>query len=308
MLDSWELALKSANRSPGTIKSYQLTGRLFCDYLDQHDMPTTVDEVAAEHIRAFLAATLHGCWADDDQTDPCPCRTKATSPGNAHKHWRNIKAFFGWLVREGERKTGHPMENVAAPTVHDNPTPVFTDDDLRALLKACSGTSFADRRDTAILRILIDTGMRISGLAGLLQADVLLKDGLLRITLKGGDTLYAPIGAKTAQALDRYIRARARHPHAESDWLWLSPKGRFTSWGIRQMVYRRGREAGVAGVHPHRFRHTMADDWMEAGGSAQDLMRIAGWKSLAMVMKYGRSAADRRAHAAHAKLSPGNRI
>ncbi|MFI6910153.1 tyrosine-type recombinase/integrase [Nonomuraea sp. NPDC050394] len=314
MIDSWALALKSANRSTGTITSYNLTGRQFCNYLDQHDMPITVDGVAADHIRIFLAATLSGCWTDDDQTMPCSCGAKATSPGNAHKHWRNLKAWFNWLIREEERTVGHPMANVAPPTVPDKAKPVFDDDELRALLKACSGSTFADRRDTAIFRILIDTGMRISGLAGLRystdpeRSDVKLKDGLLRIRLKGGNEIFVPIAAKAAQALDRYIRARSRHPRADSEWLWLSPKGQFTSWGIRQMVYRRGDEAGVQGAHPHRFRHTMADDWLEGGGNPQDLMEIAGWKSLSMVLRYGRSAAARRAQMAHAKLSPGDRI
>lgn len=314
LLDSWALALESANRSDHTIASYMLTGNRFCDYLEHHGMPATVNEVGAEHVRLFLTACLNGCWADDDKTTPCDCGTVAYTPGNAHKHWRNLRAYFNWLIREGDRKAAHPMKNVPAPHVPDKPPAVFTDDELHALLKACGGQSFADRRDTAILRVLIDTGLRIGGLTGLRyspdldKSDVLLKQKLLRVRLKGGDVILVPIGKKTTAALDRYLRARARHADADSEWLWLGRKGQLKKSGIQQMLERRGKEAGVADVHAHRFRHTMADDWLEGGGTESGLMVIAGWKSAEMVRRYGRAAAGRRAQQEHARLSPGDRI
>ncbi|ETK36189.1 integrase [Microbispora sp. ATCC PTA-5024] len=290
------------------------TCRLFLRFTTHHGLPATVEGVDPETIRAFLLAARQGCWLDAEQQTACPCGIAPTSPGNAHKHYRNLRAYLGWLIRDGERTGPHPMMNVTEPKVPDQPPDVFTDDELAKLLKEASGPSFEDRRDTAIMRILMDTGMRASSLSGLRystdqeESDVMLAKKLLRIRQKGGNVIFVPIGKKAARDLDRYIRIRARHPLAEEPALWLGKKGRLTQSGVRQMLERRGKRAGVSNVHPHRFRHTFADDWLDAGGNAHDLMRIAGWSSLQMVGRYGRAAADRRAWAAHAKLSPGDRI
>jgi len=58
------------------------------------------------------------------------------------------------------------------PAVPEVPPDVLTEDQLRRLLRACDGKAFEERRDTAILRLLIDTGMRREECAGLKVEDV----------------------------------------------------------------------------------------------------------------------------------------
>jgi len=265
-------------------------------------MPFSVEDVDAAHIRAFLLS-----------------EEQRTSAASAAVHFRNIRVYFGWLANEGERENPNPMDRVEAPKVTKKAKAFFTDEELARLLKTCPGATFVDRRDTAIMRIFIDTGLRVSGLAGLRYDpddesanDVFLAQRRLRIRLKGGDETWVPIGKKSAAALDKYIRARARHLQTSSPWLWLGVQGhntaRMTDSGIRDMVGRRGEQAGIQNVHPHRFRRSFADSWLAAGGSTDDLMHITGWKTYDMVREYTEQRGIARAHNAHARLSPGDRI
>jgi site-specific recombinase XerD len=128
--------------------------------------------------------------------------------------------------------------------------------------------------------------------------------------VKGKGSKVRPVyfGARTARALDRYMRARSQHRWAHLDALFLTQRGALSPDGARERIRIRGEMAGIDGLHPHRFRHTFAHDFLMSGGQERDLKRLAGWSSDVMLERYGASAADVRAKAAAQRLKRGDRV
>jgi site-specific recombinase XerC len=123
------------------------------------------------------------------------------------------------------------MAGMNPPHIPDEPPPVLTDDELRRLLKACEGRDFADRRDAAIIRLFLDTGIRVSESAGIMLPGDLDLDDQAVVLGKGRRPRAVPFGRKTALALDRYLRLRASHHLAHLPNLWLGLAGAMTPSG-----------------------------------------------------------------------------
>jgi site-specific recombinase XerD len=119
------------------------------------------------------------------------------SPGGASNRLRALKQFFRWAVEEGEIAE-NPCAGVKNPLIPEEPPAVLTDDQVEALFKACTGKTFEDRRDPAIIRLLADTGMRRSELSEL-NIDDLDLDGQVAIVMgKGRRPGACPFGLQTA--------------------------------------------------------------------------------------------------------------
>ena len=279
MIGSFELHLRAEKKSPKTIRTYiEAAQWLAAEYLIPNGIKFWAD-VTTRHVQEWTVTLL------DRYSD-----------SYANNQFRALQQFFKWHATEDpDEQRPNPMASLKPPKIGDKLVPVFTDDELAALLGTCKGGGFQNRRDYAIISVFKDTGARLSELAGLTTDDISPRDREAVVTGKGDKQRTIRFTYDTARALDRYQRERAKHKMVRVSALWLGVRGGpMTASGVYQMIERRGRDAGVE-VNPHKFRHTFSHVFLDRGGAEGDLMELNGWSSPQMLARYGRSARSARA-------------
>src|SRR4029453_12123878 len=139
---SFRRTLEAENKSPRTVEAYTDAVRFLAFYCEAHGKPLLVRPLRRDHLQDFIADQL-ARW----------------KPATAHNRYRSLHAFFKWAVAEGDLQAS-PMDGMKPPNLPEQPVDVVRAEQLVRLLKTCEGRDFTSRRDTAIILLLVDTGMR----------------------------------------------------------------------------------------------------------------------------------------------------
>lgn len=293
LAQSWQLALRSERKAPATLKMYGDGVRFHLKWCAEND----ARPLMRSSLSLFVNSLLDG----------------GSAPATARSRQLAVKRFTSWLLDEGEIETD-PFLGMKPPKLDETVIEPLSDDDLRALIKACAvpkgaepRTALRHRRDEAMIRMMLETGMRAGEVVALELDDVDLSNGVAVVRRgKGGKGRVVPFGPDASLALDRYIRLRRSHRLADTSALWLGDRGkRFSYDALHKTLRERADAAGVEGFHPHLLRHTAAHRWLAAGGSEGGLMAVAGWTRPDMLMRYTKAQASARATDEAKKLNLG---
>jgi integrase/recombinase XerC len=176
---SFRRTLRTEDESERSVKSYTEAVRLFTDFLAQRGHPLTVEAITRDDVRAFVADQLER-WR----------------PLTALNRYRGPPGVL--QVGDGRGRAGRQPDGRHEPAPHPGrAAPVLTDEELRRLLKSCEGRDFTDRRDAAILRLFLDTGVRVAEAAGImLPGDGDLDDQVVVVLGKGRRPRAVPFAAR----------------------------------------------------------------------------------------------------------------
>lgn len=279
LLASWELHLRAERKSPQTVKVYGDGVRAYVRFCLDTDVPVAIDRT---QLRAFVDQLL----------------ASGAKPATATARHLAMRRFSAWLTDEGEQGAD-PLLGLKSPKLDQPVVEPLTDEQLRAMVRACKGPEMRDKRDEALLSLMYTSGARAGEVVALQVDDLQLKADPPTVTIrrgKGGRGRVVPLALEAAAAIDRYIRARKGHRLARTGDLWLGDRGKAFSYdALHKTLRHRAEKAGVPGFHPHRLRHTAAHRWLSRGGSEGGLMAIAGWTRPEMLLRYTRAQAGQRA-------------
>lgn len=278
----------SASHAETTVKVYTSLLQRFSEYF-QGD----IADIHHQDLLKYLA------WLRNEYKPVRPSGlTHPLSGAALDNHWKCLRSFFGWCGEVLE--IPRPDKNMPRPKFENPIITPFSQDEIKRML-ARSG-KLRDRNQ-AIILTLLDTGVRISELCRIRIEDVDQVKGEILITpFSTGQktkTRYVFLGNAARRAVWKYI-ASLDDPH-HTDKLYP-----YQSNQIRRMLFDIGRRAGVSNVHPHRFRHTFAIEYLRNGGDIFTLQRLLGHSSLEMVKHY-LAIADTDSQAAHKRASPVDR-
>ncbi len=281
------ISCKVEGKSPRTIETYSMVLR---DFLKSSQSGAQAPNFSANQIRMWLLSL----------------QERGLSPSTVHIYYRSLKTFFNWLVKE-DLIPKSPMENIRPPRVPRVIIKPFSSEDIDNLLSLCSGDRFLPTRNRAIILLFIDTGLRLSELAGIQLIDIDFDRETIKVLGKGAKERIVRMGKTTQKALLRYLLMR-RDNH---DCLWVTEERRpMKKAGIQTVVKRLCKRADVTDAKPgtHTFRHTAAIQCLRNGMGEFTLQLMLGHSTLAMTRRYVSTLGEEDLLRAHRMASPVDRM
>lgn len=210
-----------------------------------------------------------------------------------------LAAFFNWLVDNGHLKM-NPFDKIPHPEVTYTDKRAFTGKEFDTIWRAVSigiewANPFIRKRNMTMMIFLTFTGIRKGELLGLKIQDLDMENKCVTIrgeTSKSKRDKILPLNPELISYLEDYLEARADYT---TDALWVSGNKDepFTEHGLKHLVEKLKKEAGIDKFYVHRFRHTFAGNYYKKTFDILGLQKLMGHRSDKTTTKvYLRSVGD----------------
>ena len=286
-VDGFLIACQVDGLSPATIKNYRYHLSRFTEYCLKNNL-TDTSAIQVRDIRGFILLLK-----------------ETNNPTSISDYRKTIKRYFNWLIEEGLLKPeDNPLQNIKPPRKEYKVIVPLSPQDIDRLIDVTSGHRLIDVRNRAIVLSFLDTGVRLSELAGMNIPDIDFNHESVKVMGKGAKERRVRIGKRTQKALLRYLLMRDK---VATSKLWVSEEQMpLTAAGVQTTIKTLFNRATIVGPKrgPHTFRHTFAINFLRNGGDVFSLQIILGHTTLTMTRRYVSSLGMDDAFIAHQKASP----
>ena len=260
------------NYSERTITSYRIDLLQFEEFLKGEDENNEFTTADADLIRRWVVSLM------DEKCKPASVNRKLSS----------LRSFYHFLIRDG-KMTVNPMSKVVGPK-KTKPLPVFLrEDEMSRLLDEIPfEESFEGFRDRLILEMFYATGMRLSELIGLNDADVDFSSKLIKVTGKRNKQRLIPFGKELEEDLLIYIKVRNEALPEREKSLFVRKNGmRMYPVQVYRLVRRSlSKVVTLKKRSPHVLRHTFATAMLNDNAQLGAVKELLGHESLATTEIY----------------------
>jgi integrase/recombinase XerD len=255
--------------SPHTIRAYELDLARFTQFFGKRGTVGSCDKTVIHNYVRHLFDV------------------RALKEASVKRHLATLRSLFRWL-EEDDQLAEDPFRGARIRIRTPKRLPrVIARADLRRLLLHEQPPTFADLTAYVATELLFATGMRVSELAGLLDAAVDVDDGTITIIGKGNRQrrVFVPDDLKSLLHDYRTVRDRAR---STADTFLVNSRGAAASpQMIRRLVRLHGEKSEVRDrVTPHMFRHSVATYLLEEGVDIRYVQRLLGHRSISTTEIY----------------------
>lgn len=294
-IQGYMLNMDARRLSSHTVADYTNTFRKFSAFIGP-DFP--IAAITIEHVEAFLAL-------------------QEVSQKTLLNYHTGLSALWTWALKQAPPlATRHILQELQRPKPEKRAIVPFTEAEVRAMMEVLDKSRAYTRpgkqecrnslpngvRNRMVILLLLDTGIRADELCQLKIRDVDMPNKRITVMGKGKKERAIPLDARTAQAIWRYLATR---PDSRPDdpLVVTQTDNRVDRHRLRRLLEDIGERAQVPNVHPHRFRHTFAINFLRNGGDILTLQRILGHATVQMVNTY-LALAQVDVDAAHRRASP----
>ena len=192
---------------------------------------------------------------------------------------RNLSSFFSWLEEE-DYILKSPVRRIHKIRTKKVVKETISDENLERLRDHCS-----EKRDLAMIDLLISTGMRVGELVNLDIGDLDFEERECIVYGKGDKERKVYFDARTKLHLQSYLEDRVDNDPA----LFVSlnkPFQRLQISGVEIRLRELGRQLEMANIHPHKFRRTMATRAIDKGMPIEQVQKLLGHQQIDTTMHY----------------------